>query len=178
MKMRLRHAHTSPSTTGFTLVELLIYIGILTLALVSIVVLLTNATKIVNRVKEVKEVRSSALMALERMDREIKKASNVVVAESVLGATPGSLTLQSVDEVGNPREIMFALSGDGDLLLYYDGSSRGALTSEEVVVDEIEFHRVDNILSESAVVRMTLSHRNAPSKTETFYLTAVLRGSY
>ena len=158
--------------------ELLIYIGILTLALVSIVVLLSSATKIVNRVKEVKEVRSSALMVLDRLDREIKKATNIVVVESVLGTTPGSLTLSSVDEGGNFREVMFGLNADSAIALYYDGSLRGALTSEEVVVNQIEFYRVDNILSESAVVRITLSHKDAPTKTETFYLTAVLRGSY
>lgn len=158
--------------------ELLVYIGILTLALVSIVVLLTNATKIVNRVKEVKEVRSSALMVLDRLDREIKKSTSVIVAESVLSATPGSLTLQSVDEGGSPREVMFALNGDDDIALYYDGASRGALTSEEVIVNEMIFYHVENILSESAVVKIILSHRDAPTKTETFYLTAVLRGSY
>ncbi|MEX0933186.1 MAG: type II secretion system protein [Candidatus Paceibacterota bacterium] len=175
--MRLRHART-PSASGFTLVELLIYVGILTLALVSIVVLLSSATKIVTRVKEVKEVRSSALMVLDRLDREVKKATSIVVAESVLGATPGSLTLLSVDEGGNPREVMFGLNEDDDIAIYYDGTLRGALTSEEVVVNEIEFYRVDNVLSESVIARFTLSHEGAPTKTETFYLTAVLRGSY
>jgi type II secretory pathway pseudopilin PulG len=163
---------------GFTLVELLIYIGILTLALVSIVVLLTNATTIINRVKEVKEVRSSALLALERMSREIKGAEAVVVAESTFGQNPGVLTLQSSDADENPREVMFGLDGSNNLTLYYDGSSRGSLISETVVVEEIEFYRVDNILSESVTIQLTLSHVDAPTKTETFHLTSVLRGSY
>lgn len=173
-----QHRSSTSLHPGFTLVELLVYIGILTLALVSIVVLLTNATKIVNRVKEVKEVRSSALMVLGRLDREIKKASSVEVADSVLSTTPGSLTLSSVDEAGNPREVLFALNEDDEVAVYYDGSLRGPLTSEEVVVDEIRFYHVSSVLSESVVVRVTLSHENAPTKTETFYLTAVLRGSY
>lgn len=177
MNVKLLRTRTSPYS-GFTLVELLVYIGILTLALVSVVVLLTNATRIVNRVKEVKEVRTSALMVLGRLEREIKKATDVVLAESVLGTTPGSLTLSSVDEVGNPREVMFALNEDDELAVYYDDSLWGSLTSEDVDVDEIRFYHVDNVLSESVVVRVTLSHENAPVKTESFYLTAVLRGSY
>jgi type II secretory pathway pseudopilin PulG len=174
---RDREEHMNLST-GFTLVELLVYIGILTLALVSIVVLLTNATKIVSRVKEVKEVRSSALLALERMDREIKKAEAVVIAESTLGETPGTLTLQSRDDAGNPREVMFELDVDDDLILYYDGSSRGSLTSEEITVEELEFYRVDNTLSEAVTLKLVLSHINTPTKLKTFHLTAVLRGSY
>src|SRR5690606_25572190 len=111
--------------------------------LVSIVVLLTSATRIMNRVKEVKEVRSSALISLERMEREIKNATSVVVGESDLGTTAGSLTLQSADELGNPLEVSFDLEG-GVLLLYYDDVSRGSLFSENVSATELEFYRVDN----------------------------------
>jgi len=175
--MRVKQQAHTMGKRGFTLVELLVYISIMTLALVSIVVLLTSATRIMNRVKEVKEVRSSALISLERMEREIKNATSVVVGESDLGTTAGSLTLQSADELGNPLEVSFDLEG-GDLLLYYDDVSRGSLFSENVSATELEFYRVDNTLSESVKIKLTLSHDDAPTKEETYYLTAVLRGSY
>lgn len=156
---------------GFTLVELIVYIGVMTLALASIVVLLTNATQIVGRIKEAKEVRASALVALERLDREIKNAG------SVLTATSDTLTLQTVS-AGEPATLSFSVDGNDSLILAQDGVSRGSLLSDMVRVDELEFYAINNTISESVTVELVLSHVNTPTKTERFYLTSVLRGSY
>lgn len=163
---------------GFSVVELLVYIAIMTLVLTSIVVLLVNATKILTRVKEIKEIRTSALVSFERMTREIKEAKSVTLAESALGTNPGSLTLQSSDDTGTPLEVKFALNDDGDLVLYYDGVSRGSLVSSDVSVDDIEFYRIDDSVSESVRIKLTLTHKDVPEKPETFYTTVLLRGSY
>lgn len=156
---------------GFTLIELIVYIGVMTLALASIVVLLTNATQIVGRIKEAKEIRASALVALERLDREIKNA------ESVLGITSDTLTLQTVSE-GGPAALSFSVDENDSLILAQDGVSRGSLLSDTVRVEEVEFYTINNTISESVTAELVLSHVNTPTKTEKFYLTSVLRGSY
>ena len=169
---------TCAKNRGFTLAELLVYIGIMALALTAIVVLLINATHIVRRVQESNDVRTSATVALERIGREAKRAVSVSIAESTLGTNPGVLALHSRDDAGNPLHVRFTRDGAGGLTIFYDGVSRGSLVSGSVSVSEIVFHRTHNIRSESVRIQLTLSHRNAPERRETFFTSAVLRGSY
>jgi type II secretory pathway pseudopilin PulG len=170
--------HRRTQNRGFTLAELLVYIGIMTLALAAIVVLLVNATTIVRRVQESNDVRTSAIVSLERIGREAKRAISVSTAESTLGVHPGVLAFHSRDDAGNLLHVRFAPDGAGGLAIFYNGVSRGSLVSSSVSVNEIIFHRTHNIRSESVRIRLTLSHRNAPERPVTFHASAVLRGSY
>ncbi|MDZ7726615.1 MAG: hypothetical protein U5L75_03490 [Candidatus Campbellbacteria bacterium] len=162
---------------GITIMELLIYIGIMTLALVSIVSLLINATDIITAVKQDKEIRSSAFTALDRIGREVKGATEIVKAESSFDSDPGVLTINAVDENGDQYEATFEVSGD-DLNISYDDTVLGSLISEDVTVESLTFYLSETATSRSVRTELTLSHLDDPSKQKTFYLTTVPRGMY
>lgn len=169
---------TRPQNAGFTIPELVVYIGIMTLALVSVVTLLVNSAKIMQVVKSEKEIRNSALTALERMTREIKGSEAVVSSESSFGESSGRLSILSRLVEENPRKVNFLINDNDELEILYDNVVAGTLTSSEVVVDELIFSHFTHGNSESVRIELVLYPEEQPSKKTTFYSTAVLRGTY
>lgn len=163
---------------GIGVAELLVYIGIMTLALVSIVTLLINSAKIMQSVQAEKEVRVSALSILERMSREIKVSEGIVLADSVFGDDNGRLSVLSTLDEDNPRVVTFAISDEGELEIFYNGEPMGALTTSAAGVEKMKFTRLMHGESESVRVELVLYPRKQPTKSTTFYSTAVLRGLY
>src|SRR5690348_13594836 len=89
---------------GFTLVELLFYVGMLTLLMIVIMDTIVNVTRLHGRQAIAESVARSALIALNRIDHEVLVAHDA----SALG---DSLALESTDENGNPRSVEFTASG-------------------------------------------------------------------
>lgn len=163
---------------GFTVPELLVYIGIMTLALVSVVTLLVNSSKILQAIKTEKEVRVSAIAAMERMTREVKGSEAVILPESSFGVDDGELAVFSRLVEDSPRRVNFLINDQGELEIQYDGEPAGVLTSPGVVVDRLRFSHLAHGESESVRIELVLHPEDRPSKEITFYSTAVLRGLY
>lgn len=163
---------------GIGVAELLVYIGIMTLALVSIVTLLINSAKIMKSVQVEKEVRISATNSLERMMREIKNSEEVIIADSVFNSPEGRLAVTSRFASDTSQKVLFFVNEEGSLEITQDGASAGTLTSHSAVVDELRFKKFNHGTSESVRIELTLSDKRQPAKKTTFYSTAVLRGSY
>lgn len=81
-KLKLRHTQTSH---GFTLIEFLIVIGILSLSVGSIILLLTTVLRGANQTNINAEVKQNGQAVLDVIERELRGASGVV------GLTPGQL---------------------------------------------------------------------------------------
>lgn len=169
---------TALNKFGFTVAELVVYIGIMMLALVSITVLLTNSAKIMKSVQAEKEVRISATNSLERMLREIKNSDEIVTAESVFNEPEGELAVMSRFASETPKKITFFINEEGGLEITRDNESVGTLTSSSVTVEKLQFKSFSHGTSESVRIELTLSDKRQPEKETTFYSTAVLRGSY
>lgn len=164
--------------TGFTLMELLIYIAVLTMAIGAIIALIISGMEIINRIKIVHDVRSSATMSLERMTREIQASDEIDTVSSSFDTSPGSIVLLSEDDSGVVTETEFTVES-GEIVVYKDGVLRGSLVSESIEMDSLVFRHITHGATESVKIEATFSARDAdPDRTDTFYTTVLVRGAY
>lgn len=163
---------------GFSLVEMVVYIAILTLMSVYVVNSLTTLTRSYNDLRLAKNVNNSAAVALQRMVYEIRQASTVDSVNSTFGTSPGQLTLNTTDASGNATTAQFFVL-NGVLRVKMGGVDQGPITQSNAVVTNLIFKQVQNSISKGIVITLGLqSSFGTKVRSETFYTTAVLRNIY
>ncbi len=162
---------------GYTLVEAIIYIAILAVLAVTFVNLLFTMTQSYTKFRLERDIVSSASLGLERMVRETRQAKSLDPA-SILGNNPGRLLLNTTDDVGvaTTRDFYLFL---GTLMVKEGSGQAASTTAKNVTVDNLVFRQINTANSSAVKIEMTLTaKRGATARTEKFYSTAVLRGSY
>ena len=160
--------------TGFTLVEILIYIATMLVMLIILFSVLVLFVKISRNIKVNQNIQNSAVLVLERMTREIHDAKSPG-ASSVYTTSPGILVLNTVDGSNNPRTVMFSVV-NGELHITENSIDLGALTLPNVSITNLIFNLITTTNSKAIKIQFTLSSNNGSFvKTENFYTTAILR---
>lgn len=164
-------------STGFSLIEMLVYTGIMALFLIVCV----NASIVMvgayGRARAAKLLNTSAVQFLSKMNTEVQKASNIDSASSILQATPGKLVLDQTTQSGTEK-VEFSVV-DGAIEMRRAGIVLGMITPEGTNVEALVFYKIENAGRQAARMVVTLSAlRGGNTKTETFYLTTALRGAY
>lgn len=117
--------------SGFTLMELLVYIGVLTFLTVVIMDTLVSVSRLNVRQSAAQSLTRSALITLNRLDTEIRMADSA----SVSGDT---LTLTGTDAADNARTVEFFPSGSS-IVWRENGEERGALTETDILATGLVF---------------------------------------
>lgn len=160
--------------SGFSLVEVLVYLAILTLVLNVMIGSLVLMAQMQERVVAGKVLDRSANLAIDRITREIKKSEGLDMSGSVFQDPDGVLLLEQADE----GDVEFYLSGDNSLYMEKDGVTR-RLTHSDVSLESFYIEEV--AAGETQAVRVRLFFR-APysdgSIDQRFYTTAILKDSY
>src|SRR3989338_5502326 len=94
---------------GFSLVEMVFYTAILAVALVAVMQTLVVIVRSYGVLRASQRIEQEATASMERMVREIRDASNVDDAGSVLGSSPGELLLNTTDAAGTAKTVEFYL---------------------------------------------------------------------
>ena len=166
------------SARGFSLVEMLFYIALLSLSLLVVMQTLVVVTRSYRVFKVAQHIEQEASAAVERMVREIRDANGVDDVGSTLGSHPGKLLLASTNASGAPRAVEFSLSGS-QLSLKENGVVTGLLTSVKTTISTLIFRKITTTRSKGIKIEMILqAGSGVASTTEKFYATAVLRDSY
>ncbi len=164
--------------TGFTVVELLVYIAILIMALTVVVLSVTSFGRSYNHIKAQQDLSREGALTIERLVRDIRSAQSVDFLGSTLGSHPGQLSLRIPAGGGTTIPIQYSLSG-GAITLSKNGIVTGTLTESSITVNSLIFRRIQTPNSEAVKVDMTLSKNVSGSPVSaSFHSTAVLRGSY
>lgn len=163
---------------GFTLIEAVIYVALLVILLVVITSTIIGMASSYHSLVVVQNISDSSASVLERMTREIRNAESVDVSGSTFGNSSGVLVLNSTDDSGgNITREFFVLNGR--IHIKEDGVDMGPLTMDRVEVTNLEFEHLTSAISEAVKVEITLEAGVGENeRTENFYSTAVLRGSY
>lgn len=165
------------NSKGFSLIEMLVYISMLVIMLLLIVQMISSILKTERTSASARRIESSAIFALDRIGREIRNAESVD-ATSVLNTTSGSLVLNSLNASGTPVISEFSLIS-GVLHLKTNGVDTGALTRSNVTVTQLKFNLLTSSTTEAVKIELKLdSGTSTTYRTETFYSTVVLRGTY
>ena len=160
---------------GFSLIEMVVYISILTFMLVIVLEVVFSVTRSQRVIRSVRDIENSALVSLERIERETRGAESISTASSTLGTSPGVLVLNSLDEEGGSRTVEFSLL-NGQLRLKEDGVDTGALTASGTVVTNLVFRRFASSTVEGIKTELTIeSGTSTHYRTESFYSSARLR---
>lgn len=174
MKDRSHHRHTK----GFSLVEMVIYVSFLIIFSVIVIEAVLTTTRTLADFQLTRNINSSATTIMERFVRDIRIAYDVDQIESTFGAHPGRLTLKTTDEFGADTTTEFYIDS-GRVRVKEGGVDAGYLSSQNVLVDLLAFDFVSNGNTSAVTIRLQLSaSRGSMIKTETFYSTTILRGSY
>ena len=161
---------------GFSLVEMIIYIAILTLMLGVIISMLSSMIRTERIADSSKAVENAAIFGLERIVREVRDASTVA-ASSTLNTSPGLLSLSGTDGNGQPKTVEFSLQ-QGVLHIKENGTDKGALTENKAKVTSLIFNLISNTNSKSIKTVMTVESGTSTTYIQkTFYTTTILRGS-
>jgi len=167
------------NSRGSSLLETLIYAAILGLVAVLTTGSILAIMKSYSSVKMSRDLNFSASVAMERMANEIRLANNINDAGSIFAASPGKLKLNTVDGSGSATAIEFFLSGTGIFVKEGSGAPE-ALTASSTEITSLIFNKITSS-SVSKAVKISLTAKAKGSrmeKTENFYNTAILRGSY
>lgn len=163
--------------TGFSLLEMIIYVTILSAVMVLVVGSMLSLARSYHSLVISRSINNSATIALDRVVREIRFANNVNVALSTLTTSPGQLVLNTKDAVGQTTTIDFYVDS-GVLKIREGGIESGSLTKQGLLVTNLVFFRVADAASTEAIkIELTLEGSSGPrTKQKTFYTSALLRG--
>lgn len=164
--------------SGFSLVEILVYIAIF--AALSVVII--NSFSVIvasfNSTRTSRDLLEGGNTSFERITREIRLANSVDSANSVLGSTPGTLQMNSTNSGGSARIVKIILES-GAVNLYEDGTLTGNLLGSNVQATSLIFRKITTTAGTAVKVEMTLQdQRGKDHRSEKFYDTVILRGDY
>jgi len=165
---------------AFTLIESIIYICIFALILIALVQTIISVNKSYGAIKSNQAIEISASDSLNRMSRDIRNATSIIIgASSTFGISPGKLALSSKDGAGVVRTVEYYVDGANMLQVKENGISVGKLTSSSTPISNLIFTKIDTGNSSAIKIDMSLQvQKNKATTTESFHSSYVLRGSY
>jgi type II secretory pathway pseudopilin PulG len=173
MKAKILH-----DKKGFSLIETILYAGILVFVMATLIYSFQAMSSSYHRMKSNKSIESSALFGMERMVREVRSATSIDLAQSVLDSSSGKLFLNTLDEDGVASTTEFFLSNQ-TLRVKVGGVDQGPLSLSSARVTNLAFHVIDTTQSKAVKIDMTVESGTTTSYlTKKFYDTSVLRGLY
>ncbi|MCR4334586.1 MAG: hypothetical protein NUV47_02580 [Patescibacteria group bacterium] len=151
---------------GFSIIEIIIYVSILTATTVLILSTFLTISRSNLSFKQNKDIQNVVSVGLETMIKEIREAS-------------------SIDTIGNTLKLNTMYNNASSTVLFYVDQARlmmsrddilqGPLTPQEISVTNLTFYQISTDVSEAVKIEMTIQEG---IKTENLYDTVVLRGSY
>lgn len=157
---------------GIALVELLVYIAIFAILIVSITLFAIAFIKTTTKSRIKKEVSLGTYSALKTMVYEIKRANSVYTPTGVFDSHPGQLSLETSQELPDGEEITyvdFYLDNDSKkLYIKREGQNPQLLISENLKVTNLEFEHLASSL-ESVRINLTLEYDTSASEYQYSY---------
>ncbi|MFC1721217.1 hypothetical protein ACFLY0_01515 [Patescibacteria group bacterium] len=163
---------------GYTLFEVVIFTAVFTFFSTVIVGSLIISSSVFLRIRTERNINNTAIVAVERIVRETRLATDVDILNSTFDSSPGRLTLNTVDGLGVATTIEFYVE-DGVIKVKEGGVVSGNLTPGNVVVDDITYRLITNGSAQAVKIEITLHDSRAKiPTTRNFYNTALIRGTY
>lgn len=158
---------------GLSLIETMIFIGVLTFVFIIIVNFFVLFDKGYAVFKANSRINTSAIISMERITRDIKSANSINTGLSILGAHPGKLVLNT----GTSTTEFYI--DNSVIKVKRDNVVIGSLTTSNVFIDKLIFLAITGTNSQLIKIEMDIRTNNGTTtKTETFLSSTVLRGRY
>lgn len=156
---------------GISLMETLIYMAITTMVLVFVVNMMMFSSKTFNSFKISRDIKNSAVISMNRMVNEIRKAQGVDETLSLFNNPNGKLALDMI----NGDKITFFIDS-GILKIENNGVIEGNLSLTDTFISSLIFRMIDNQNGNAIKIEMSVRNKeNDFIKTENFYMTTISR---
>jgi len=161
---------------GFTLIEVLVYIGVLGIILTAVFSLLITSNRSNIKAKVMRETQEDASRAMDIMVREIKEAKSVYTPTSDFDITtdPVQLSLETINYLPTDEEVAyidFFLCGPS-LCFKKEPQTLGAvqppvsITKDNVEVNNLVFTRIVSGDSTSVQIELGMNYKNPSNRPE------------
>jgi len=128
-------------TKGFTLIEFILYFGLVVIVIGAITTFSVDVLKTRSKTAVIAEVEQNMRFGLQRILKTVREASDLNVGASTLNSDNGSLSVDMVSASNTPT--IFDLSG-GALRIKEGSGAATPLTSSNVTVTKLRFTK-DNL---------------------------------
>lgn len=158
--------------------EAVVYVAVLSFISVIAINSIILFQNLFLEMKKNRNVSAAAELAMGRMLKEIKNATDIQGGGSVFDSNPGQLSLSSLDASGTAVTIEF-YAENGVLKIRENGVASGALSPDNITLDNLVFRQIGGTRSEGVKIEMALRDSRGKSPlVKNFYSTGILRGSY
>jgi Tfp pilus assembly protein PilW len=165
---------TFQTKKGFSLVEMLIYLGLLTLVFLIIIATILSFTSSYRTLAALRSLDHSATGALERITRDIRNATSVDTVNSTFLSNPGVLVLTTTQGGVSTTTRLYVETNV--LKVNVNNVLVGPLTTSDVAVTNLVYTLSTSTYSRAIKIDMTLQATNGPVvQTKTYHSTIVLK---
>jgi len=155
-------------TKSFTLIEILVYIGVLGIVIMVVSSFLIWSIHSNTKAKVMRETLDNARRAMEIMNYEIKEAKSIYTPTSNLGSHPGQLSLETIHYLPEGEKtsyIDFYLCRT-QLCLKKESQNPIALTSDSVEVNNLVFTQIVTGQIPSIQIDLKIDYKNPTNRPE------------
>jgi len=156
------------SLTGFTLIEVLIYIAVLVIIITAVSAFFLWGIRSNTKAKVMRETLDNSRRAIETITREIKEAVSIYTETSTFNSHPGQLSLETtkyLPEGESTTYVDFYLCGT-QLCLKKESQDPIALTSDKVEVNNLVFSRIITNEIPSVQISLNINYKNFTGRPE------------
>jgi hypothetical protein len=161
-------------TKGYSLVELVIYVAILSIISLLIISTVLSFTSGYRSILALRIVDHSAVDIMERITRDIRSAKQVDSINSVFGTNSGVLIITSTIN-GSDAIEKFYLQNDV-VKLDINGNYFGPLSISNSIINSLVFTKMDSGISTAIKIDLTVSAVvGTVTESETYHSTVILK---
>ncbi len=145
---------------GFTLVEIILYIGTLTILLTSLSIFLVYLLDARVKFTTITEVEQQGYFVLAQITQTVRNAEGI--NSPALGSSGSTLSVDVIDAIDDPT----IFNPSGALIQVTKGTSSSVdLLSDNIEISGLTFTRVGNGIGKGAIkINFTLTHINSDDR--------------
>ena len=160
---------------GFSLIEMLIYVTLLSLLMGVIASTMFSITRSYKEASYSRVLESTGLHVMDRLTREIKNADSVDLVSSTFSSNPSRILLNGTDTTGVAYTTEFFVE-NSVLKIKENGVLSGQITPDGVDVDSFVLRYIDTDTADGIKIELRLeTGTSTDTNVENFYSTASLR---
>ncbi len=162
--------------TGFSLVETVIYIGLMTVILFSLISLIESASKTYLILKSSRSIERSAINVINNLNNQVSISSKIDIPNTIFDNASGSIALISYDGSGHSTSTKIYLSNN-QAMLSQNNVIVGPLSLSDTRVTKLIFRNMSTSTLNGFKVEMTIDNGTSSQKymSENFYNSYILR---
>lgn len=153
---------------SFTLIEILVYIGVLSIIISAIVSFVLWFLRSNTKAKAMREVLDNARRAMEIITHEIKEAESIYTPTSVFDFHPGQLSLETLKYLPEGEGISYIdfYLCDDHLCFKKESQDSIVLTTDNVEVNNLIFTKITTGDISSIKIDLKIDYENPANRPE------------